>query len=82
MPRKFLISVTHFAAYPDKVLNELQRVLNYNLNNEQHQKAKLLGIQAAAGGTTSLYRLHNVWSSDAILRDFASVLKYKILGSV
>lgn len=57
MTREFLISVTHFKSCPDKVINELQRILNYNLNNTQHQKAKLLGIQAAAGGTTSLHRL-------------------------
>jgi hypothetical protein len=81
MAREFLISVTHFKADPDKVLNELQRMLNYNLDNMQHQKAKVLGVQAAAGGTISLRMLHSVWSSDAILRDFASVLNYKILGT-
>ncbi len=81
MPQIFLNSVAHFRANPDHVLNELQIILSYELSNTQHQKAKMLGIQVAASGTTSLYSLHNVWSRDALLVDFASVLSRKILGN-
>ena len=81
MPQIFLSSVNNFKANPDHVLNELQVMLSFELSNTQHQKAKLLGVQAAAGGTISLYSLHNVWSRDALLVDFASVLNHRILGN-
>lgn len=81
MPLIFLSSVNNFKANPDHVLNELQVMLSFELSNTQHQKAKLLGVQAAAGGTISLYSLHNVWSRDALLVDFASVLNHRILGN-
>lgn len=81
MPQIFLSSVNNFKANPDHVLNELQVMLSFELSNTQHQKAKLLGVQAAAGGTISLYSLHNVWSHDALLVDFASVLNHRILGN-
>lgn len=81
MPQIFLSSVRNFKSNPDHVLNELQVMLSFELSNTQHQKAKLLGVQAAAGGTISLYSLHNVWSRDALLVDFASVLNHRILGN-
>lgn len=76
----FLNKVTHFRTNPDIVLNELQMVLGYDLNNSQHQKAKLLGVQVSAGGTTSLHQLCSVWSGDSILKDFASNIRRRLLG--
>lgn len=76
----FLNKVAHFRANPDFVLNELQRILVYDLTNSQHQKAKVLGVQISAGGTTSLHNLSDVWSGDAMLSDFASNIRRRLLG--
>lgn len=75
----FLNKVKYFKANSDFVLFELQRMLNIELNNGEHQKAKLLGIQAAAGDTTTLSRLCNAWGQDPRLSDFVSSIRRRIL---
>lgn len=76
----FFHKVTHFRTNPDFVLNELQRMLGYDLTNSQHQKAKVLGVQVSAGGTTSLHQLCSVWCGDSLLSDFASNIRRRLLG--
>jgi len=77
-----LNSIAHFRADPDKVLNQLQGLTGYTLNNEQRQKAKLLGLTVASRQIPTLPALFMVWYYDSILKGFATAVGHKLIISV